>query len=193
MWGIKTASNLSPLDGFSSSFGFFFGVSFWMEDDLWLQREDTVGEMNTEQEEQGKAWGNKEKEEAQQEDRGQEEGPVSPLLPQSRLLLWTQTPTQSVKNIIIIDNNNRHTTILTQQHQYQLVLGATVVRKVRHTCDGSCCGGGAGGVGSVGPSRRGRRRSWRSQSPSSAPWSSATRDGTTAYTASIAAYRPPTR
>lgn len=41
MWGIKTASNLSPLDGFSSSFGFFFGVSFWMEDDLWLQREDS--------------------------------------------------------------------------------------------------------------------------------------------------------
>ena len=27
------------MDGFSSSFGFFLGVSFWMEDDLWLQRE----------------------------------------------------------------------------------------------------------------------------------------------------------
>lgn len=28
---------LSPFDGFISSFGFFFGVSFWIEDDLWLQ------------------------------------------------------------------------------------------------------------------------------------------------------------
>lgn len=28
---------LSPFDGFNSSFGFFFGVSFWIEDDLWLK------------------------------------------------------------------------------------------------------------------------------------------------------------
>lgn len=34
---VKT-SYLSPLDGFISSFGFFFGVSFWIEDDLWLQK-----------------------------------------------------------------------------------------------------------------------------------------------------------
>lgn len=33
----STLSYLSPLDGFNSSFGFFFGVSFWIEDDLWLE------------------------------------------------------------------------------------------------------------------------------------------------------------
>lgn len=34
---LKHTMYLSPLDGFISSFGFFFGVSFWIEDDLWLQ------------------------------------------------------------------------------------------------------------------------------------------------------------
>lgn len=39
---------LSPFDGFISSFGFFFGVSFWIEDDLWLQRQSNGIETQSE-------------------------------------------------------------------------------------------------------------------------------------------------
>jgi hypothetical protein len=108
---MNALSNLSPFDGFSSSFGFFLGVSFWMEDDLWLQREarrtdehqaggaETRGERaeGAERKEQGsgeggigggeRAWkaeggsSSGEYEEQEEVREEQKESRVSPLLP----------------------------------------------------------------------------------------------------------------
>lgn len=113
-------------------------------------------------------------------------GGVLPLLPQSLLLLRAQTPTQPVTDGGDWQHGKQTDSTLDESPGGR---GGWL------TYGENCCAyvgvGDDGEVWSGGLSRLGTTKSWRSRSPSSAPWSSAGHGGRTECRASTVVFRPP--
>lgn len=184
---------LSPFDGFNSSFGFFFGVSFWIEDDLWLEKKNEQNLYS-----------------------------LSLKNSNMYHLLWTIAFTSASKVPAPVQDLNSHSVCqryvsceLVDSHFYwwnrykwfyhcdsrtkgvcEWCKNCERVSQHEglHTCGASCCvcvvvGGGiwSGGLSHLGT------RSWRNRNLFSAPWSFAGHGGRTECRASTTVFHPPLR